>query len=312
MISDLIRKLISLLSFFYVNKKINKKQNKKILGEIRYKLKEKETNISTLKKTHISFNKKLKLLLIGNRIDNFLREGFIQKMFFLHNRLFVFKELRVLKKSKKWNFYKKIINENHIGNPIRYFLYPTSAGNRINHVYHLSILDNEFGIELKKIRKVFEFGSGYGCMASIFSRISKNIKYSCFDTFHVNLLQYYYLKHNKLNVGFNEKKNNIILRSNIKNISLYHKKNSNYLFIANWSLSETPLKFRRNFEKIIKESKYILICFQETFEEINNLKYFNLLKKTLHNFEVRILENNFYKGNFFNKQNHYFFIAKKL
>ena len=312
MISNFIRKLISLLSFFYINKKINKKQNNKILKEIRYKLEEKKTNNPSLKKTHIIFNKNLKLLLIGNQINNFLREGFIQKMFFLHNRLFVFKELKALKKSKDWHLYKKLIIENHIGNPIRYFLYPSSSGNKINHVYHLSILNNEFGIELKKIKKVFEFGSGYGCMASIFSKINKNIKYTCFDTFHVNLLQYYYLKHNKLNVGFNEKKNNFLLKSNIKKINSYHIKNSNYLFIANWSLSETPLKFRKNFEKIMKESKYILICFQETFEEINNFKYFNSLKKNLYNFEVKIIENNFYKGNFFNKQNHYFFIAKKL
>ena len=90
MISNFIRKLISLLSFFYINKKINKKQNNKILKEIRYKLEEKKTNNPLLKKTHIIFNKNLKLLLIGNQINNFLREGFIQKMFFLHNRFFVY------------------------------------------------------------------------------------------------------------------------------------------------------------------------------------------------------------------------------
>jgi 16S rRNA G1207 methylase RsmC len=49
-------------------------------------------------------------------------------------------------------------------------------------------------IDLKKdIKKVFEFGGGYGCMARIFSKINKNVKYTCFDTHYVNLLQYYYL-----------------------------------------------------------------------------------------------------------------------
>ena len=40
---------------------------------------------------------------------------------------------------------------------------------------------------------VFEFGGGYGNMAYSFCKINKNIKYIIFDTYEVNLLQYYYL-----------------------------------------------------------------------------------------------------------------------
>ena len=88
---------------------------------------------------------------------------------------------------------------------------------------------------------------------------------------------------------------------------------SNDLFIANWSLSETPIFFREKFFKVINRSRYILISFQEYFEDINNLKYFNKLKKRLNNsFEIRIEKNEYYKGNIFNNQNHYFLIGKKL
>ena len=134
-------------------------------------------------------------------------------MFFLHNRFFVYKELKILQKSKKWNFYKNLLKEDDIGNPIRYFLYPYSSGNLINHVYHLNIFENELKINLKKdIKKVFEFGGGYGCMARIFSKINSNVRYTCFDTHNVNLLQYYYLKHNNLDVGF-ETRNTYFLTS---------------------------------------------------------------------------------------------------
>ena len=144
-------------------------------------------------------------------------------------------------------------------------------------------------------------------MARIFSKINNNIKYICYDTYYVNLLQYYYLKHNNLNVGF-KKKNKFYLTSNInKNIKDCD------LFIANWSLSETPINFRRKFIKIISSSKYILICFQEKFEDVNNLKYFNSLKlKLSKKYNIIIEKNKFYKGNIFFKQNHYFFIGKKL
>ena len=89
------------------------------------------------------------------KIKNFLRESFIQKMFFIHNRLFIYNELKFLAKNKKWFFYKKILIEDSVGNPVRYFLFPISSGNQINHVYHLSLLIDEFNIDLKKNKNIF-------------------------------------------------------------------------------------------------------------------------------------------------------------
>merc|ERR1711991_654441 len=159
----------------------------------------------------------------------------------------------------------------------------------------------------KNIKKVFEFGGGSGCMARIFSKINKNIEYNIFDTQVVNLLQYYYLKHNGLNVGF-EKDKKIFLSSNFNNLN---KKND--LFIANWSLSEVPYDLRKKFYKIISQSKFILICFQEKFEDMNNLKYFeNLKNKLTKKYKIKIIKNQFYKGNLIFKQNHYFLVGKKI
>ena len=313
MISSIIRKLTSLLSIFFKNQEIDLKKDNKILNEIKYLLKSKKPNLKSLKKTHKVFNLKMFNLLKSNNLKNFLRKGFIQKMFFVHNRLFILNELKALKQNKNWQFYRKLINEDSIGNPVRFFLYPRSSGNKINHVFHLSILKDEMRINLKTINYIFEFGGGYGCMAKIFSKINKSINYSCFDTFYVNLLQFYYLKHNDLNVGFNRKKNKFFLVSNIDKISSLYKKNQKYLFIANWSLSETPIKFRKNFDILINKSQFILISFQENFENINNLRYFENLKIRLSKrFKIKIIKNEFYKGNILYKQKHYFFLGKKL
>jgi len=305
--SNIIRKLLSFLSFWYQNKIISHKKDEKIRNYILKKIKLSKIDKKNLKKTHQEFNKEISQLISNSDLKNFLRKNFIQKMFFLQNRFFVYKELKILQKSKKWNFYKNLLKEDDIGNPIRYFLYPYSSGNLINHVYHLNIFEDEFKINLKKdIKKVFEFGGGYGCMARIFSKINSNIRYTCFDTHNVNLLQYYYLKHNNLDVGF-ENKNTYFLTSKFHKIM-----NNSNLFIANWSLSETPLEFRKKFNKILLKNKFILICFQEKFEDIDNLKYFqNLRQKLLSKFNIKIIKNKFYKGNFLFKQNHYFFIGKK-
>ena len=313
MISNIIRNLNSYLSFWCkANEPINEQKDRLIKKYIQKNLSQNKTIQKNLKETHSIFNKKLYLLLKKGNIKNFLREGFIQKMFFLHNRFFVYSELKVLKNDKNWFLYKKLINEDGIGNPIRYFLHQSSSGNRINHVYHLSVLSNELNINLTKINSVFEFGGGYGCMARIFSKLNREVKYRCFDTPYVNLLQYYYLKHNSLDVGF-LKKNNFSLISDLNDMKKYSLTKSKNLFIANWSLSETPIIFRKKFLKIITKSEYILISFQEKFEDIDNLKYFNNLRSKLSKkFEIKILRNKFYTGNMINKHNHYFFVGKKL
>ena len=310
MVSDFLRKILTLLSFWTLNDlNLIRTKDKKIIQIIEKKLNKIYLNKKYLKNTHYLFNKELLALIKKKQLINFLRKNFIQKMFFVHNRLFIFRELLELKKYKNWILYKKLIKEDNVGDPVRYFLYPESSGNKINHVYHLSILSNEFNLNLKKIDNVFEFGGGYGCMARIFSKINKEIFFTCFDTSLVNLLQYYYLKHNNLDVGFSNK-NRFRLISKINKIKFNH---SNSLFLANWSLSEVPINFRKKFYKLIVNSKVILISFQKKFENIDNLKYFiNLKKKLGKGFRIKIIENKFYKGNIFRKKKHFFFIAKKL
>ena len=308
MIIDITRKLNSFLSFWCKeNKPINNQKDILIKKYIKENISQEKINKKNLKKTHIIFNRKLYSMLQDKNIKNFLRKSFIQRMFFLHNRFFVYSELKVLKNDKKWPLYKKLLKEDDIGNPIRYFLYQDSSGNRINHVYHLSVFSKELKVNLSEIDSVFEFGGGYGCMARVFSKINHEIKYTCFDTHYVNLLQYYYLKHNNLDVGFS-KKNNYTLITKLKKHESDYNKNFKSLFIANWSLSETPIKFRKNFLTIIKRSNFILICFQEKFENIDNLKYFNYLKSKISDkYQIKIVKNKFYTGNIINKHNHYFF-----
>ena len=64
----------------------------------------------------------------------------------------------------------KLLSENEIGNPVPYFLYKKSSGNRIRHVYHLykylkyNTLDTNLFIEI---------GGGYGCMSDILQKYTQ-------------------------------------------------------------------------------------------------------------------------------------------
>ena len=141
--SNILRFFAGSLTSWYPNKKVSVNKDAKIRKFILNKIKKIKINNNNLQKTHKIFNQKIVHLLQDNDLRNFLRKNFIQKMFFLQNRLFIYNELKELKKSKKWNLYKSLLNEDSIGNPIRFFLYLKSSGNKINHVYHLSVLENE-------------------------------------------------------------------------------------------------------------------------------------------------------------------------
>jgi hypothetical protein len=306
------RFIVGSLSFIFINNLSNYKNLDFILRkEIKDRLYKFPKKIVATK-THKIFNKKLTDILLSKKLNSFLRIQFIQKMFFVHNRLFIFRQLRELKASSNWKLYKKLIVEDNAGNPLRYIFYPISSGNRINQVYHLHILYKTFQVNFNKIKNVLEIGGGYGCLARIFSLLNKSIKYFIFDTILVNLLQYYYLRLLNLKISFSLKKNfNYFLINNLKDLKFSNKNYSIDIFIANWSLSEFPLKYRNQFVKFILKSKLILISFQERFENINNLKYFSYLKiKMSKKFIIKIIKNDYYFGNYFKKQNHYYFVAK--
>jgi hypothetical protein len=313
---DFIRKAISYLSFYKFNNLSNlKSEHKKLSRYLEKKIKNLKSYKKIRTKTHIIFNKNVIDVLKNKKLINFLRQPFIQKMFFTHNRLFIYNELRELREDKKnWNKWKNLLDEDSVGDPIRYFLYLKSSGNRIRQVYHLKKFSDYADINLKSIKNIIEDGGGYGCMARIFSKINRRCNYLIFDTEEVNYLQYYYLKLNKLNVKFETIKANFNLT---KSIILLKKKlltnNGSSLFIANWSISEMPLKLREKIFKYIFNVNYILLSFQDKFENINNIKYFKKIKIDLEkrNFNVEISPLKHYNNAIFNTNKHYYLFAKK-
>jgi hypothetical protein len=313
---DFFRKAISYLSFYKFNNLSNlKSEHKKLSTYLEKKIKDLKSYKNIRTRTHIIFNKNVIDVLKNKKLINFLRQPFIQKMFFTHNRLFIYNELRELREDKKkWNRWKNLLNEDTVGDPIRYFLYLKSSGNRIRQVYHLKKFTDYADINLKSIKNIIEVGGGYGCMARIFSKINRSCNYLIFDTEEVNYLQYYYLKLNKLNVKFETIKANFNLT---KSIILLKKKlltnNGSSLFIANWSISEMPLKLREKIFKYIFNVNYILLSFQDKFENINNIKYFKKIKIDLEkrNFNVEISPLKHYNNAIFNTNKHYYLFAKK-
>lgn len=317
MLNKILRYCLTLLSFFYKNNLYNLQNRHRIVSE-KLKIKFQESKLRKLSKlqTHKIFSKIVYDLILKDNTIDFLRNTHIQNIFFIHNRLFILNELNELKEDKKnWPLWNRLLVENDVGNPVRYFLYPKSSGNRIRQVYHLKKYCDYSKIDPTNIKYILEIGGGYGCMAQIFKKINKNCTYVIFDTNEINFLQYYYLEMNKISVVMNKiETGKVCLINNIALIKQFNDKitkNICSLLIANWSISEMPINLRNN---ILNKTQNFLACiisFQEKFENINNKNYFynykiKIEKKCL----VTIEKLHYYTKNFFNKNNHFYFFSK--
>jgi hypothetical protein len=317
MLTRFIRYCLTILSFFFKNN-LDKIQARHTIVSKNLKKKMEITKIkfSARLKTHKFFNNVVNNILIENKTINFLKNTHIQNIFFIHNRFFIRNELAELKMDKNnWALWKRLLIENNVGDPIKYFLYPKSSGNRIRQVYHLKKFLEYSNINLFNIKYVLEIGGGYGCMAQIFKMINKNCTYLIFDTIEVNFLQYYYLQMNKVPVVINQiKPGKVCLINKISLLDQFNKIYSNYnssLLIANWSISEMPIKLRNNILSKTKNFRYSMIGFQEKFENINNLHYFlNYKKKIETRLLIKIEKLLHYKKSMFNQNNHYYFFTK--
>ena len=280
MISDVIRKFLTFLSFpdNLVNEKLTKK-NIELSLELKNKALMLKKNNRYRLQTHNLFSSRILRLISKGDLRNFLRYSYVQKMFFVHNRIYLYFQLKKILQNKKLI---NLLPEVKLGNPVPYFLYKCTSGNKIRHVFHLHkyLKYNSIKTDL-----FIEFGGGYGCMASIIQKYTKyKNKYVIFDTKEVALIQFYYLKSLGLNVGFNDYKCNIILISEISDLNKLLRKfnNKKKFFISNWAFSEIPLNLRKKLFNLFSSEKF-LISFQSKFENIDNKKYFNNIKKNIKN-----------------------------
>ncbi len=312
--SNLLRLLITFLSFpnNLRREKLTHEQ-KELIKELKIKT---DALISSDHKyqkmnTHKIFSNSVLSLIKSGSLENFLRLSFIQKMFFVHNRLYNYKFLKKIL-SKKTIFWKDLLKEEIVGNPVPFFLYRSSSGNRIRQVYLLQQAFDYAGIS--NVDAVIEIGGGYGSMVSVMKNINKNIEYTIYDLPEVNLLQYYYLKSLNIRCEISSLNENINLLSEInilkKKLEKLKEKKKKILIIANWSLSEMPITLRKDLEFIFLSCDFALVSFQDYFENISNLSYFQELKKKLSNdYSISITPIQ-EMNNILNSNKHFIFLLK--
>jgi putative sugar O-methyltransferase len=170
---------------------------------------------------------------------------------------------------------KKLLTEDSVGNPTPYYLYLSSSTNLIHHLYSLQKLLTHTSIRLNELQYVVEFGGGYGSFCRLTYRAGFQGQYTIFDLPLFSHLQHFYLsllpENFTINIGKVNKAAQINLQHNEYDNSNVKKPN---LFVALWSLSETPLEIRKKFLEQIGNPSYILIGYQHNFFLLDNTAFF--------------------------------------
>lgn len=187
------------------------------------------------------------------------------------------------KASPQWaSYWMSLLQEDRWGNPAPNTQLTGSSGNVLTHAFHLFRFQKQTKVDFSKLSLVVEFGGGYGSMCRLIRRLGFNGTYILYDLPEFLCLQKFYLEGLGLQTDyFSQNKTgmrNLLVSSQSdleKAVSIYGVVDS--LFVATWSISETPLDTRKQIFNMVKNFQYFLFGFQEKFDNVNNGEYFDRL-----------------------------------
>jgi hypothetical protein len=230
--------------------KFEQKQKFKNLSEefdkIYKKLNEYDINQFVLQPWH-KFNIEVLDALLPHPPFNFLTLPVIMRtMFVTAGGKWLKEELSLLEEKYSKNQLQEILTEEYVGEPfLLNFRYLTSH-NSIHHLYHLARFLEATKCSIDSLRFVVEWGGGYGNMAKVFKRLTKDFSstYVIIDTPIFSCLQWLYLAtiFGKEEVNLIQDATNNIQTGKINLLPLCFLTRNEIcadIFISTWGLSES-------------------------------------------------------------------------
>jgi hypothetical protein len=239
-----------------------------------------------------------------------LNWSIIQKTMFVGNAPYIDTEYEALLRDESDIKWKKVLHEIDFGNPIPYDKNGNTSGNSVHSAYHIKKFHDYSGARIQDMDAITEFGGGYGCLCRIVRQLGYDKLYCMYDLPILSYIQSFYLKHagyhHPHNNEFNVIQDNTPLAffndfSKLQKAMNELRTMRNKLFIATFSLSETPIDLRESIRLMLEHAgfNHCLIVFQCGFSKINNVKYFKDFEIKGMNIEIkksdfRIAGNDFY------------------
>jgi len=211
----------------------------------------------------------------------FLRWPAIAKAMFVSNQPYLSLELLALRSRRDWQRrWRPALRESPVGHPVPFWALPWSSGNLIHHAYHLAQFEARTGRPANRFPSVIEFGGGYGSMCRLFHQLGFSGRYVIHDLPPFSALQAFYLESLGLPLVDPDRlagaDRGVACVSDPAALAgaLRWAGASRALFVATWSLSETPAAVRDTIMPVVAECAGVLVAYWRTFEEMNNHEYF--------------------------------------
>ena len=184
-------------------------------------------------------------------------------------------ELASLQARPDWESrWRKAIRESDAGRPYRYPAWPESSEPLIQTAYALSQLEALAGRPVNEWDAVIEFGGGFGSLCRLVHQLGFRGRYVIFDLPPFTLLQRYFLRSAGIVRDGEER---ITLTSELSELERHVAAlppEAWSMFVACWSLSETPLALRERIRPLVERIGRYAVAYQERYGEVDNVEYF--------------------------------------
>lgn len=196
---------------------------------------------------------------------------------------------------------QKALTESPVGKPLVNPYYPFSSPLLIQHGYHLVRLLESTDCDLSRLGLVADFGGGYGSFFRLLRNLGYRNRYVICDLPVMCALQRFYLRNVFPTGPSAQPPENLHWQSDDIPATLRREtgQHSPSLFMATWSLSETPLAVRDEIAPALAGFNYVVCAYQRSFGAHDNVQWFTSLEKSLPQFKWQHTECTVYKNNFY-------------
>jgi hypothetical protein len=184
-------------------------------------------------------------------------------------------ELAALQSRPDWESrWRPAIRECAAGRPYRFTDWPDSSEPLIQTAYALSRLELLAGRPVTQWDTVIEFGGGFGNLCRLLHQLGHRGRHVIFDLPAFTQLQRYYLHSAGI---MRDGDDRIVLTSDFAELERHVAAlpaDAWGMFVACWSLSETPLELRARVRPLVERIGRYAIAYQERYGEVDNVDYF--------------------------------------
>ena len=184
-------------------------------------------------------------------------------------------ELAALRARSDWESrWRRAIRECEAGRPFRYAGWPESSEPLIQTAYTLARLETLAGRPVAEWDAIVEFGGGFGSLCRLTHQLGFRGRYVIFDLPPFTLLQRYFMRSAGV---LSEDDARIVSTSDLSELERQIAAlppAAWSMFVACWSLSETPLALRERIRPLVGRIGRYAIVYQERYGEVDNVEYF--------------------------------------